>query len=86
MIVSASQAPDFVPAVLKISDNSPFACRILSLYQCYPPELAFVDYWMTADENGICTGAIARNGSNFILFLTDKSELDEIASFLGRGV
>ena len=82
MIVSVTEAQNFVPAVLKISDNNPFACRILSLYRCYPPELAFVDYWMTADENGICTGAIARNGSNFILFLTEKSELDEIASFL----
>ncbi len=82
MIVSVSQAPDFVPAVLKISNNNPFACRILSLYKCYPPELAFVDYWMTADENGICTGAIARNGSNFILFLTEKSDIDEIGSFI----
>ncbi len=82
MIVSVLEAPDFVAAVLKTSNNNPFACRILSLHQCYPPELAFVDYWMTADENGICTGAIARNGSNFILFLTEKSDLDEIGSFV----
>ena len=82
MIVSAQEAPDFVSAVKKLAPCDPFVCRILSLYQTYNPELAFVDYWMTADENGICTGAIARNGSNFILFLTDGSNLDEISSFL----
>ncbi len=82
MIVSAQQAPDFVSSLQKLAPNDPFVCRILSLFHTYDPELAFVDYWMTADENGICNGAIARNGSSFILFLTDNSDLDEISSFL----
>lgn len=82
MIVTATDAPDFVRSLKKLAPCDPFVCRILSLYNTYHPDLAFVDYWMTADENGRCTGAIARNGSSFILFLTDDSDLDEISSFL----
>lgn len=83
MIVSANEASDFLKSITGLSDCDPFACRIISLYNSYKPELAFVDYWMTADDvSGKCTGAIARNGSNFILFLTDNSDLDEISSFM----
>lgn len=83
MIVSANEANDFVSSVSKISDNDPFACRIISLYNSYNPELAFVDYWMIANqESGKCTGAIARNGTNFILFITDECDLEEISSFM----
>lgn len=83
MIVSANETNDFVSSVLRISDNDPFACRIISLYNSYNPELAFVDYWMIAEkESGICTGAIARSGTNFILFITDKCDLEEISSFM----
>lgn len=82
MIISATDIPDFAARVLAISDGNPFACRIISLYNSYKPELAFVDYWLTSSEDGIYSGAIARNGSNFILFLSEQSDLDEIASFL----
>ena len=82
MIVSCAEAPDFLSSVTRMSGGDPFACRIISLYNSYSPELAFVDYWLTCDENGVCTGAIARNGSNFILLLTDKSDLGEISSFM----
>ena len=83
MIVSANEASDFLKSITGLSDCDPFACRIISLYNSYNPELAFVDYWMTADDVSCkCTGAIARNGSNFILFLTDNSDLDEISSFM----
>ena len=82
MIISSVEAPNFISAVTKLSDGDSFACRILSLYNSYSPDLAFVDYWMTCDEHGACVGAIARNGSNFILFLTEKSDLREISSFL----
>ncbi len=82
MIISANETNDFVSSINSISKLDPFACRIISLYNSYNPDLAFVDYWMTADENGSCNGAIARNGSDFILFLTDESDLEEISSFM----
>ena len=74
MILSANESTDFISSISMISDNDPFACRIVSLYNSYNPELAFVDYWMIANqESGKCTGAIARNGTNFILFISSKS-------------
>ena len=82
MIRSVTDGLDFAAELLKMSDGDPFACRILSLFHSYHPGLAFVDYWLTADDDGTTNGAIARNGSNFILFLTEQSALDEIASFL----
>lgn len=83
MIVSSNEANDFISSVSKISDNDPFACRIISLYNSYSPQLAFVDYWMIADENsGVCIGAIARSGTDFILFLTDDCDLEEVSSFM----
>lgn len=83
MIVSANETSDFIASVQKISDNDPFACRIISLYSSYAPELAFVDYWMIADKSsGKCTGAVARSGTNFVLFITDECDLDEISSFM----
>ena len=82
MINSAYGISDYPSRLLALADNDPFICRILSLYNSYPPELAFVDYWLTSDDSGNDNGAIARNGSNFILFLTDESDLQEISSFL----
>lgn len=82
MIISANEVNDFKSSVSKISDNDPFACRIISLYDSYPLELAFVDYWIISDEDGKCTGAAARSGTNFVLFLTDDSDLEEISSFM----
>lgn len=82
MICSAHEIPDYPARVLSLAENDPFICRILSLYNSYPPSLAFVDYWLTSDDSGKTNGAIARNGSNFILFLTEESDLQEISSFL----
>lgn len=83
MIVSANETNDFITLIQKISKCDPFACRIISLYNSYSPQLAFVDYWMTADEeSGKCTGAVARSGTNFILFITDDCDLDELSSFM----
>lgn len=82
MINSATDADSFIKEVQAISAVDPFACRIISLCKSYSPDLVFVDYWLVQDENGIYTGAIARNGSNFILFLTDDSDIEEISSFM----
>ena len=83
MILSANELPEYAKIVGKMAQHDPFACRIISLFHSYRPGLAFVDYWLTRDTlNGDYTGAIARNGSNFLLLLTDKTDLGEISSFL----
>lgn len=83
MIISANETNDFLKSLSDISANDPFACRIISLYKSYIPELVFVDYWMIIDElSGKCTGAIARSGSAFILFLTQQKDIDEVSSFM----
>ena len=82
MILSAHKTPDYVRALNRYSKHDPFACRILSLYHSYRPDLPFVDYWMLTDDDGVFTGAAARNGSCFILFLTDRSDLSEVSAFM----
>ena len=83
MIQSANEAVDFVAAIHALKADDPFACRIISLYHCYPPQLVFVDYWLIRDdESGDVTGAAARNGSNFILLLTEETDLEEVSSFM----
>ena len=59
----------------------PFACRIASLLRSYPPKYSFVDYWLISD-GGTETGAVARNGMSFTLFLMDGSDSEEVSSFL----
>ncbi|MDO4882086.1 MAG: GNAT family N-acetyltransferase [Oscillospiraceae bacterium] len=82
MIISALEADNFINIVYGISPTDPFACRIISLYNSYSPDLVFVDYWLLQNDDEEYTGAIARNGSNFILFLTEQSDIDEVSSFM----
>ncbi len=83
MIVSAIEAVDFESVLLSVAGNDPFACRIISLYNSYNAELAFVDYWLVnADETGECKGAVARNGTNFIVYLSDDSVNEEVSAFI----
>ena len=82
MIISALEADNYIEIINAVSQSDPFACRIISLYNSYSPELAFVDYWLLQNDDGDYTGAIARNGSNFILFLTEHSDIDEVSSFM----
>ena len=82
MIISALEADNFINIVNGISPTDPFACRIISLYNSYSPDLVFVDYWLLQNVSGDFTGAIARNGSNFILFLTKQSDIGEVSSFM----
>lgn len=83
MIRAVTEDEDFASVIRAISSLDPFACRILSLWHCYRPTLVFVDYWCQVDDgNGAVTGAVARSGSQFILFLTDTSDLDEMSSFM----
>ena len=82
MIRLSQNSDAFLSAVDEIGGNDPFACRVCALCRSYAPSLPFVDYWLTADEAGQVNGAIARNGASFLLYMTDKSELREVASFL----
>lgn len=83
MIVSANETDNFLNEIEKFSYNNAFACRIISLYNCYGPSLAFVDYWLiTDDSTHLATGAIARSGTAFILCLTENSNIEEVSSFM----
>ena len=81
MIVTANE--NYIKLIMNLSAEDPFACRIISQYNSYDSSLAFVDYWtIIDDETDECTGAISRCGTNFILFLTDKTNLEEVSSFM----
>ena len=83
MIVSSTETVDFVGTLLSAAKNDPFACRIISLFNSYNAELAFVDYWLVNDdETNECKGAIARSGTNFIIYLADNSTLEEVSAFI----
>lgn len=82
MIHYIDDAAAFVDSVRELKGTAPFDCRLISLCRTYPPALPFVDYWLIRDENGACTGAVARNGTAFILCLTEKSALPEVNAFL----
>ena len=83
MILTADNCDEFISTTESLDGQNPFACRIISLCTSYQPSLPFVDYWTVFDdESKNPTGAIARNGTDFILFLTDKTDLDEVSSFM----
>lgn len=81
MIVTANE--NYINVIMNLSAEDPFACRIISQYNSYDSSLAFVDYWTIIDDKtDECTGAISRCGTSFILFLTDKTNLEEVSSFM----
>lgn len=83
MIVSSIETVGFEETLSAVAKNDPFACRIISLYNSYNAELAFVDYWLvTSDESNDCMGAIARSGTNFIIYLADESVIEEVSAFI----
>lgn len=82
MIRSVCDDSAFIEAVASFSTDDPFTCRLISLCRSYPPTLRFVGYWLITDEAGKTNGAIARNGSSFLLYLTDHSDCAEVSDFL----
>lgn len=68
--------------LFEFCENSPFGCKVLSVYLCYDTALDFVDLWYQTDENNKIVGAISSFENNFTLMLCDNSNLDEIRSFL----
>lgn len=82
MIRYTDNGAAFVHSVKELKGAAPFDCRLISLCRTYPPGLPFVDYWLILDKNDACTGAIARNGTAFILCLTAQAALSEVNAFL----
>lgn len=82
MITYCDDGAAFVYSVQELKGTAPFDCRLISLCRAYPPHLSFVDYWLIQDENGVCAGAIARNGAAFVLCLTAQAALPEVNAFL----
>ena len=65
----------------KITATDPFFTRILSLYESYGEGLDFVAFWMQ-EIDGRIAAAISRFEDKFSLWLTDASDLEEIAAFI----
>ena len=65
----------------RIQTNDPFLTRILSLYQSYGEGYAFVGFWVQ-EIGGVPVSAVSRYEDKFSLWLTDASDLEEIAAFL----
>ncbi len=81
MIKIADKDFDISMLLKTISKGNPFGSRIYSLYNCYDYNLPFVDFWVQI-KNNICVSAVGRLGTQFIVQLTDLSDLEEISSFL----
>lgn len=82
MIKWSGDRGDFTSEINSVFPVNPFACRIISLYNTYPPNLSFVDYWTIRTSSDRLTGAIARNGAGYILLLSRSCDMEEITSFL----
>ena len=76
-MIRPASAEDFT----KINATDPFFTRILSLYESYGEGLDFVAFWAQEIEGKI-TAAISRFEDKFSLWLTEGSDLDEIAAFI----
>lgn len=74
---------NFLPieAIEKLTLTDPFGCRIKSIFKTYSYKLPFVDFWIEEIDD-IPVSLIARLESVFILRLTEKSNIDEVSSFL----
>lgn len=65
----------------RINATDPFFTRILSLYESYGEGYDFVGFW-AQEIDGKITALISRFEDKFSLWLTDGSDLDEIAAYL----
>lgn len=65
----------------QINASDPFYTRILSLYESYGEGLAFVAFYVQ-EIDGAITAAVSCFEDKFSLWLTDDSDLDEIAAFI----
>lgn len=81
MIKIVDNKNSFLREISELSKNNPYGCRILSIYNTYNYNLPFVDFWVQfVDDSPV--SVISRLESSFVLRLTDKSDMDEISSFI----
>lgn len=66
----------------KFPGDDPFVCRIASLFNAYKELIPFADFWVQLDKNKNGVAALSRLGTQFVLYLTDSADLEEIASFI----
>ncbi len=81
MILYVDSAAAFFEALKELPKEDPYVCRMASLCRSYPPAMPFVDYWRITDDSGCC-GAVARNGADFIVYLTERGDPSEVSAFL----
>ena len=67
--------------ISELSKGNPFGCRIAALYNTYNYNLPFVDFWVQFIDNKPVS-LISRLETAFVLLITDKSDFDEISSFV----
>lgn len=67
--------------LLRLQTDDPFYTRILSLYESYGGGYDFVGFWIQ-DIDGETVAAVSRFEDKFSLYLTEKSDKEEIAAFL----
>ena len=73
--------PADAEGLLSLKTDDPFYTRVLSLFESYGAGYDFAGVW-TQDDGGANTSAISRFEDKFSLYLTDRSDLDEVAAFL----
>ena len=64
-----------------IKSDDPFYTRVLSLFESYGAGYAFVGFWIQ-ENDGEIVSAISRFEDKFSLYLTDGSDMEELAAFL----
>lgn len=67
--------------LLRLRCDDPFYTRVLSLFESYGAGYDFVGFWAQECE-GEFVSAISRFEDKFSLYLTDGSDIEEIAAFL----
>ena len=81
MIKIVDNNNSFGREIYGLSENNPFGCRIISLYNTYNYNLPFVDFWVQfIDDEPV--SLISRLETAFILRLSDRSDIDEVSSFI----
>ena len=68
-------------SLLRLQCNDPFYTRVLSLFESYGTEVDFVGFW-TQEIDDDTVAVISRFENKFSLYLTEKSDLEEVAAFL----
>ncbi len=76
MITEADRAD-----LLRLHTTDPFYTRILSLCESYGGGYDFVGFWVQTDGEEV-TSAVSRFEDKFSLYLTQRSDFEEIAAFL----